>query len=117
MKIASMFFDTTVGQSVEWERKESGSEKGLTAERKVGVSTWMGKVYCKVKLSWGPAPAPTTAGDIFLAASENNLPVSRAQGAFVEIESDTAALNPSSITSESLHPQFPCLQNGKGKDS
>lgn len=77
----------------------------------------MGKVYCKVKLSWGPAPPPTTAGDIFLEASENSLPVSRAQRAFMEIESDTAALNPSSITSESLHPQLPCLQNGKGKDS
>ena len=77
----------------------------------------MGKVYCKVKLSWGPAPPPTTAGDIFLEASENSLPVSKAQRAFMEIKSDTAALNPSSITSESLHPQLPCLQNGKGKDN
>ena len=39
MKITSMFFDTTMGQSVEWERKESESKRGLTAERKVGVSS------------------------------------------------------------------------------
>lgn len=35
----------------------------------------------------------------------------------MEIGSDIAALSPSYITSESLRPQFPCLQNGKGKDS
>ena len=78
VKIISMFFDTTAGQSVEWERKESGNKRELTAERKVGVSTSMQKVCFKVNLSRGPAPPPPTAGDIFLEASENTLPVSRA---------------------------------------
>lgn len=79
-----MFLDTVVGRSVEWEGKESGNKGGLAAEKKEGISIWMGKTSCKVKLSWGPAAPHTTAGAIFLQASESRLPVSRTQGAFIE---------------------------------
>ena len=57
-----MFLDTVVGQSVEWEGKESGNKGGLTAEKKEGISIWMGKASCKVKLSWGPAPPTQLLG-------------------------------------------------------